>query len=150
MIQISVQLTSHAGLVQVLSYPMFLLVLSLTYPQRDGGLSQPPARMSQERVLNLGPVAWRSAALPTELSCRPNSPIQTIQGVFNARETMGIFMVQSFSVLKWIQNQSFLSFLCNNMTRLAHGLWDGCIYPFLSISFRCSHTSLYIHGGIQW
>ena len=47
---------------------MFLLVLSLTYPQRDGGLSQPPARMSQEWVLNPGPVAWRSAALPTELS----------------------------------------------------------------------------------
>ena len=65
MIQISMQLTSHAGLVQVLSYPMFLLVLSLTYPQRDGGLSQPPARMSQEWVLNPGPVTWRSAALPS-------------------------------------------------------------------------------------
>ena len=53
-IQISMQLTSHAGLAQVLSYPMFMLVLSLTYPQRDGGLSQPPARMSQEWVLNPG------------------------------------------------------------------------------------------------
>ena len=48
------QLTSHAGLVQMLSYSMFLLVLSLTYPQRDAGLSQPRARMSQERVLNPG------------------------------------------------------------------------------------------------
>ena len=67
-ILISVQLTSHAGLVQVLSYPMFLLVLSLTYPQRDGGLSQPPARMSQEWVLNPRPVTWWSTALPTELS----------------------------------------------------------------------------------
>ena len=28
-----------------------------TYPQRDGGLSQPPARLSWEQVLNPGPVA---------------------------------------------------------------------------------------------
>ena len=27
-----------------------------TYPQRDGGLSQPPARLSWEWVLNPGPV----------------------------------------------------------------------------------------------
>ena len=38
------------------------------YPQRDGGLSQHPARLSQEWVLNLGPHMGRSAALPTELS----------------------------------------------------------------------------------
>ena len=39
-----------------------------TYPQGDGGLSQLLARLSQEWVLNLGPHAGRSAALPTELS----------------------------------------------------------------------------------
>ena len=39
-----------------------------TYPQTDGGLSQPPARLSWEWVLNLGPVTCRSTALPTELS----------------------------------------------------------------------------------
>ena len=39
-----------------------------TYPQRDGGLSQPPARLGQEWVLNPGPVTWWSTALPTELS----------------------------------------------------------------------------------
>ena len=39
-----------------------------TYPQRDGGLSQPLARLSQEWVLNPGPLSGRSAALRTELS----------------------------------------------------------------------------------
>ena len=39
-----------------------------TYPQRHGGLSQTPARLSQEQVLNLGPQVGRSTALPTELS----------------------------------------------------------------------------------
>ena len=67
MIQISVQLTSHSGLAQVLSYPMFAGT-HFTYPQWDGGLSQPPARLSQEQVLNPGPVAWQSVALPTELT----------------------------------------------------------------------------------
>ena len=38
------------------------------YPQRDGGLSQPPARLSQEQVLNLGSLMGRITALPTELS----------------------------------------------------------------------------------
>ena len=46
-----------------------------TYPQRDGGLSQPPARLSWEWVLNPGPVTWQSAALPTELT-RPVSTSQ--------------------------------------------------------------------------
>ena len=41
---------------------------SFTYLQRDGWLSQPPARLSWELVLNLGPVKWQSAALLTELS----------------------------------------------------------------------------------
>ena len=40
-IQISVQLTSQAGLAQVLSYPIFFAGTHFTYPQRDGGLSQP-------------------------------------------------------------------------------------------------------------
>ena len=39
-----------------------------TYPQRDGGLSQPPAMLSLDQVLNLGPVTRQSAALPTELT----------------------------------------------------------------------------------
>ena len=47
-----------------------------TYPQRDGGLSQPMARLSWEWVLNLGPVAWPSAALPTELSQLEMTPIK--------------------------------------------------------------------------
>ena len=41
---------------------------NFTYPQRDGELGQPLARLSQEQVLNLGPLTGRSAALPTELS----------------------------------------------------------------------------------
>ena len=41
-----------------------------TYPQWDGGLSQPPARLSWEWVLNPGPVTWQSTALPTELTYR--------------------------------------------------------------------------------
>ena len=45
-----------------------MLVLILPTPQRDGGLSQPPARLSQEQVFNLGPVMGRSDVLPTELS----------------------------------------------------------------------------------
>ena len=45
-----------------------------TYPQGDGGLSQPPARLSQEQVLNLEPVTLQSAALPTELSKQDNVP----------------------------------------------------------------------------
>ena len=61
-IQISVQLRSHTGLVQVLSYPLFAGT-HFTYPQWDGGLSQPPARLGREWVLNLGPVAWQSTAL---------------------------------------------------------------------------------------
>ena len=44
-----------------------------TYPQRDRGLSQPTARLSWEQVLNLGPVTWWSAILPTELS-QPDKP----------------------------------------------------------------------------
>ena len=51
----------------MLFYPM-LAGTHFTYPQRDGGLSQPQARLSQEWVLNLGSVAWHSTALPTELS----------------------------------------------------------------------------------
>ena len=43
-----------------------------TYPQGDGELSQPPARLSQEWVLNPEPLTGRSAGLPTELS-RPIS-----------------------------------------------------------------------------
>ena len=39
-----------------------------TYPQRGGGLNQPPARLSQEWVLSLGPLRGRSTALSTELS----------------------------------------------------------------------------------
>ena len=39
-----------------------------TYLERDGGLSQTPARLSWEWVLNPGPVTWWSTALPTELS----------------------------------------------------------------------------------
>ena len=39
-----------------------------TYPQGDGWLSHPPARLSQEWVLNPGPLTGKSAALPTELS----------------------------------------------------------------------------------
>ena len=38
-----------------------------TYTQRDGGLSQPSDRLSQEQVLNLGPHMGRCTALPTEL-----------------------------------------------------------------------------------
>ena len=67
-IQISMQLTSKAGLVQVLSYALFAATHYFTYPQRDGGLGQPLAMLSQEQVLNQGPVTWKSAALPTELS----------------------------------------------------------------------------------
>ena len=63
-IQNSMQLTSLTGLAKVLSYPMFAGT-HFTYPQRDGGLSQPLARLSQEWVLNLGLVTWQSAALPT-------------------------------------------------------------------------------------
>ena len=37
-----------------------------TYPQRNGGLSQSLARLSQEWVLDLGSLTGRSAALPTE------------------------------------------------------------------------------------
>ena len=33
-----------------------------TYPQRDEGFSQPPARLSQEQLLNPGPHMGRSAA----------------------------------------------------------------------------------------
>ena len=40
MIQISMQLTSHTGLVQVLSYPMFAGT-HFTYPQRDEAESNP-------------------------------------------------------------------------------------------------------------
>ena len=47
-----------------------------TYPQGDGRLSQPPARLSQEWVLNPGPLLGRSTALPTELS-QPNPHLET-------------------------------------------------------------------------
>ena len=67
MIQISVQLTSQAGLAHVLSYPMFAGT-HFTYPQRDGGLSQTLAMLRQEWVLNLAHVTSQSAALQTELS----------------------------------------------------------------------------------
>ena len=62
------QLRSHTGLVQVLSYPMFAGT-HFTYPQWDGGLSQPQARLSWEWVLNLGPVTWQSTALPSTKWC---------------------------------------------------------------------------------
>ena len=39
-----------------------------TYPQGDGGFSQPQAGLSQEWVLNQRPLMGRSTALPTELS----------------------------------------------------------------------------------
>ena len=39
-----------------------------TYPQRDGGLSQLPARLSPKWVLNPEPVMERSTVLPTELT----------------------------------------------------------------------------------
>ena len=39
-----------------------------TYPQRDGGLSQYSARLSQEWALNQGPHVGRSTSLPTDLS----------------------------------------------------------------------------------
>ena len=42
--------------------------IHFTYPQKDGELSQPPVRLGWEQVLNPGPVARWSAALPTELS----------------------------------------------------------------------------------
>ena len=42
--------------------------IHFTYPQGDGGLSHPPASLSQEWILNLGPLVGRSTVLPTELS----------------------------------------------------------------------------------
>ena len=41
--------------------------IHFTYPQGDGGLSQPPARLSEKWVLNQGLLMGRSAALPAEL-----------------------------------------------------------------------------------
>ena len=47
-----------------------------TYLQGNGGLSQPWARLSQEWVLNQGPLTGRSTVLPTELSwLGVNSPL---------------------------------------------------------------------------
>ena len=57
-----------------------------TYPQRDGGLSQPPARLSREWVLNPGPLTGRSDALPTELSW----PIRRCNMTFWLHNTTGI------------------------------------------------------------
>ena len=51
----------------MLSYPMFSGT-HFTYPQRDRGLSQLPARLSWEWVLNPQPLVWRPTALPTQLS----------------------------------------------------------------------------------
>ena len=53
-----------------------------TYPQRDWGLSQSPSRLSREQVLNLGPVTWQSAALPTELSQRDKYNSQVTSAVY--------------------------------------------------------------------
>ena len=64
-IQISMQLTSQAGLVQVLSYPMFCWY-SYYLPTEGWKAESTPSQV--EWVWNLGPVAWWSIALPTELS----------------------------------------------------------------------------------
>ena len=58
-------------------------------------------------------------------------------------------IVWAFNFLRSMQNQSLPSFLCTNMTRLAHGLCNGHIAPISSISFRCFLTSSYILGGIN-
>ena len=61
------------GVVKIFGmYIIPLLTISVgthfIYPQGDGGLRQPMARLSQEWVLNLEPLMGRSAPLPTELS----------------------------------------------------------------------------------
>ena len=58
------QLTSHAGLAKVLSYPMFLLVV-IYLPSEGWKAESTPSQV--EQVLNMEPVTWQSAALPTEL-----------------------------------------------------------------------------------
>ena len=129
------QLTSHRGLLQVLSYPMFAGT-HFTYPQRDGGLSQLPARLSQEWVLNSGPVTWWSAALPTELSLL--GYIHTYVCMYSSMYTWVCVFALAMYTCRYLYRQTYMSiyvWLSGDTGWIQWADW-GWIYPTCATLLR--------------
>ena len=92
------------------------------YPPREGGLSQPLARLSQEWVLNLGPLTGRSTALTTELS--------------QLFRTVGPYNHQSLQAEHGIK--SLATILMKHLTGLGQ-YWSNCLsFARLSYNTFCS------------
>ena len=93
--------------------------------------------------LNL-PIAWLEVQC-----CKPYSPVQTIQSVFNPGETIGIFdsVGIQFSQIN-VKSELTIPSCIPIQTGLAQGLCNDHMAHISSISFRCSPTSSYILGGI--